>query len=321
MLNKIPKIGLGTSNSPVSLNSHNVYNALSLGYRMIDTALIYGNQVDIGIGIKKFLGDNPDIKRYDLFVISKLWCTSHDPDYVEEECKLSIKQLGIDYIDLYLIHWPISFIHENFKNKSSFPLGNDFDYNIEPFPRNEENGDILIDKKTNLIDTWNSMQLLVKKGIVKNIGVSNFSKEQIDYIISETNYKPAVNQIEIHPYFNNKDLITHNIKNGIIVMGHSIFGSFRGKNTKDNIPIHDDTIKFLSKYYNKSPQQIIIQWNVQNNIIVIPRSSNRKRMEENFNINTFRISNKHMEDINNLNRNLRQCNPIWLPNKKKIYEE
>jgi diketogulonate reductase-like aldo/keto reductase len=104
-------------------------------------------------------------------------------------------------------------------------------------------------------------------------------------------------------------------------MGHSIFGSFRGRKDNNDVPNSNDTIKMLSNYYNKSPEQIIIQWNVQNNIIVIPRSSNKKRMEENFNINTFSIEDKHMEDINNINRNSRQCNPRWLPNKTKIYDE
>ena len=242
---RIPAIGLGTWRSDKRQVSKAVEHAvMQCDYRHIDCAAIYGNEKEIGSAFKKILSSG-NVSRKELFITSKLWNSDHHPDNVEPACRKTLKDLQLEYLDLYLVHWGIAFAHED----NPEPIRDDGLVKTEPVP---------------IQDTWRAMESLVEKGLVKSIGVANFTAPMIVDLLSYAHTAPVMNQIEVHPYNNQEELIAYCHKNQIQVTAYSPLGSTGGSVEK---PINDAVVIAIAKAYHKTPAQILIRWSLQKGLV------------------------------------------------------
>lgn len=228
-----------------------VAHALRSGYRLIDTARYYGNEKEVGEGIKK-----SGIPREDIFITTKVWNERQRNGTQRESVEESLLDLDVDYIDLLLIHWPV---------------------------------------KGKYLETWKIFEDLLIEGKVKAIGLSNFLEHHIEDILRYADITPVVNQLEIHPRNTRKDLIAYCRKKDIVCEAWSPLGS--------GTLLKEERIVELSKKYGKSPAQIILRWGLQQNLVVIPKSSDFNRIEENADLFDFSISEADMELIDAMNEN------------------
>ncbi|KAM0322143.1 hypothetical protein ACHAQA_009631 [Verticillium albo-atrum] len=283
----IPAVGLGTWQSGPNEVARAVEHALRHGYRHIDAASVYDNEEEVGAGIKA-----SGVAREEIFLTSKLWNTHHKAEDVEEALDQSLADLGTDYVDLYLIHWPVSFVKPAEK-KLRFP--------IDP----KDDGVHVIDVPAS--ETWKAMEALVKKGKIRSIGVSNFNKERIEELLQTAEIKPAVNQIEAHPYLQQPDLLEWSKKQDILITAYSPSG-----NNIYNLPkaIDDAEVAAIAKEVGRQPAQVLIQWAVQRGTVVLPKSVTPSRIEENF--QDFELSAAAIERINALDKNHRYNMPARL---------
>lgn len=288
----IPQIGLGTWRSNGEKDAYNaVLAALKAGYRHIDTAAIYLNEGQVGKAIR-----DSGIPREEIFVTTKLWSTQHQEP--EKALNESLKRLGLDYVDLYLMHWPVRLGQSTIK-----------DGNLLCFPK-LPNGkrDIIVDS-WNFIKTWELMQLLPREK-ARNIGVSNFSINNLKQLMASPNFKvlPAVNQVEVHPRLPQHELIQWCREKGIQVEAYSPLGS------ADAPILSEPLIINIAKRLNVTPAQVVISWHVQRGYVVLPKSVHADRIESN--LQTFVLPEKDFNDISNLSKEkgeLRVCNPDWSP--------
>ncbi|KAG5841167.1 hypothetical protein ANANG_G00196700 [Anguilla anguilla] len=203
---KMPLVGLGTWKSAPGQVMQAVLSALDCGYRHIDCAAAYGNEQEVGEALRERVGLGKALQREDVFVTSKLWNTQHHPDDVEPACRKSLADLGLDYLDLYLMHWPMA-----------------FQRGAEVMPRNADGSIRYAD--THYRDTWKAMEALVDLGLARAIGLSNFNARQVDDVLSIAEHKPAVNQVECHPYLIQARLLAHCGDRGVVVTAYSPLGS------------------------------------------------------------------------------------------------
>lgn len=289
---EFPVIGLGTWQSKPGEVEAAVVAALEAGYSHIDCAYIYGNEKEVGKGIHSVVSSGK-VKREDLFITSKLWNTRHNPADVKPSLKESLENLGLDYLDLYLIHWPIS-----------FKAGPD------TFPKDEA-GNLIYDN-VHYRDTWKVMEECVKEGLVRSIGLSNFNHEQIQDLIDNSTIKPAVLQVEISPYFQQEKLVDFCQERGLAVTAFSTFGS-PGRpwlDKKEPSVLDDPVLLSIGKNHGKSSAQVILRWLFQRNVVPIPKSVTPSRIQDNLKIFDFALSPEEMESIKSLNRNCRNLLPI-----------
>ncbi|KAL4918621.1 NADP-dependent oxidoreductase domain-containing protein [Aspergillus aurantiobrunneus] len=254
---EIPAVGLGTWQSKPNEVQEAVTAALKFGYRHVDAASVYGNEREVGNGIKA-----SGVPREEIFLTSKLWNTHHEPENVEAAVDRSLSDLQTNYLDLYLIHWPVAFRHSTTTTQP-------------------------VDEKTGLIDvidvpikdTWAAMEALVAKGKIRSIGVSNFTREKIEELLKTARIAPAVNQIEAHPYLQQRELLEWSKAKGILVTGYSPLG-----NNIYNIPrtVDDPLVIELAKSLNKTPAQVLVSWAVQRGTAVLPKSVTPGRIQSNF---------------------------------------
>lgn len=254
---KIPSIGFGTWQTPDGDTAANVIKiAVKEGYRHIDAAAIYKNEKGVGAGIKAC-----GIERKDLFVTSKLWNSERGYETTLKAFKNTLKDLQLDYLDLYLIHWPAT-AHQ-FDNWQQ---------------RNAE--------------TWRAMEKLYNDGKIKAIGVSNFLEHHLKPLMEVAKIQPMVNQIEYHPGFMQDDCVAFCRDNNIQIEGWSPLG--RGE------VLDNEMLKTIALTYNKSVAQICIRWAMQHNVIPLPKSVTPHRIKENFDVFDFEISAKDMTRINQM---------------------
>ncbi|VDB91330.1 unnamed protein product [Peniophora sp. CBMAI 1063] len=256
---RIPQIGLGTWLAQPGEVEAAVQWAVEAGYRHIDCARIYHNQEEVGAALKKVI---PEVcKREDIFITSKLWNNSHAPEDVEPALDECLEQLGLDYLDLFLIHWPVAY---------------------RPGPelspkRNDGRPDIVYDLA--LADTWRAMTALVKTGKVRAVGVSNFTVEQIKGIVEATGVVPQMNQVEAHPLLPQDDLVKYCEEKNIHITAYSPLGNnFVGEPMIIDYP----AVKEVAAKHNASAAQAVIAWGAHRGYIVIPKSVHKGRIEENF---------------------------------------
>lgn len=277
--NSIPAIGLGTWQMEEGVASEAVATALDVGYRHIDGAAIYCNEADVGKGLAK--GFDSGIKRDDVFVTSKLWNDSHKPEHVRSALEKSLSDLKLDHLDLYLIHWPVAIKHGNMLPSS----GADF---------------IPIDQVP-IIETWQAMEECVAAGLTKNIGLSNFSISKLEDLISKADTKPAVNQVECHPFLPQDELFDFCSKQGIQLVGYSPLGSGarpeRMRGEADPVLFEDETVKEIAAKHDKSIGQILLSWGVSRGNCVIPKSTNRGRLQENLEAAQFALPEEDVQAI------------------------
>lgn len=252
---KMPQLGLGVWQITDAEAADIVRTAIGIGYRSIDTAAYYKNEKGLGEGVR-----TSGVDRRDIFVTTKLWNSRHGYDETFRAFDESMSRLGLEYIDLYLIHWPVA--------------GSD-----------------------KYIDTWRAFVKLREEGRAKSIGVSNFLPEHLERIIDATGVVPVLNQIELHPLFQQEKLRAVNAGHGIATECWSPLG--KGESVK--IP---EIAKIAAKY-GKSPAQTILRWHLDIGCIVIPKSANPKRLKENFDIFDFKLSREDLTAMAAINRDAR----------------
>lgn len=291
---QMPVFGLGTWKSQPGEVNRAVQDAIDVGYRLIDCAYAYGNEKEVGDAIQAKIQAGV-IKREDIFVTSKLWNTFHTKDRVLKGIKETLANLQLDYVDLYLIHWPMG-----------FKEGDDM------FPRGED-GQIIF-SEADFMDTWKAMEELPGLGLAKTIGVSNFNKDQLQRVLDNGKIVPAVNQVECHPYFNQVKLFEFCKSKGIVLNGYSPFGSpDRPWAKPDDVKLLDDPkLREVGAKYGKSTAQVILRWLVQRGIIAIPKTVSKNRLAENLNVFDFTLSPEDMEYVNTFSRpDGRVCHLEW----------
>lgn len=300
--NSCPVLGLGTWKSKPNEVSQAVKDAIDIGYRHIDGARAYQNEKEVGEAIAAKIKEGV-IKREDIFVTSKLWNTDHRPDRVEPALKKTLSDLGLEYLDLYLVHSPMGYKPGD-----------------ELFPVDAEGNPIPDD--TDYVDTWRAMEKLVEKGLAKNIGVSNFDNKQMERLLANCTIKPVTNQVECHPYLDQKKVSDFCMSKGITITAYSPFAAPDRSFAEANEPLvlEDPKLKELADKYKKSPAQVALRYQIQRGHIVIPKSVTKSRIQENFNIFDFEISPEDMDAINKLNRNRVVCWPGKLQNHKYFPE-
>eukprot|EP00043_Microstomoeca_roanoka_P006235 m.61289 g.61289 ORF g.61289 m.61289 type:complete len:330 (+) comp13330_c0_seq1:258-1247(+) len=293
---QIPLIGFGTFNE--FQDDHKVgnavYHAISVGYRHIDCAALYGNEKEIGTALKRAM-DEGLVKREELFVASKLWNNAHRPNEVAAALDETLADLGLDYIDCYMIHWPCPWTPES--ALVSKALGGSFKYSK--------------DECVQLKETWTALEALQQAGKTRLLGVSNFSIRQLKELLAFAKIKPAVNEVELHPYHQHPKLVQFCQEHDIHVTAYSPLGKIGYRNPGDPCLIDDPILQRIAKAHEKTPAQVALKWNIQRGVSVIPKSLTPSRIESNFQLNDFTLTPEEMQDISSLNRNHRFVRPEW----------
>lgn len=266
-----------------------VKTALQCGYRHLDCAGGYGNEKEVGEGIR-----DSGVKREDIFITSKLWNTKHHPDDVEDACRKTLSDLGVDFLDLYLIHWPMA-----------------FERGQDAFPKNPD-GSLRYDFSIHPTDTWMAMEKLITLGLVRSIGVSNFNSEQIEDILKKGSIRPVINQVECHPYLNQEKLKMFCEVNKIFLTAYSPLGSPQRPWAKEGDVelLKEPKLKEIGQKYRKTPAQVLIRWQIQRGVVVIPKSVTPARIEQNGQVFDFNLGDVEMKHINSFNCNERMILPM-----------
>lgn len=250
---QLPNLGLGTYQLKGGAGFQQILAAIKSGYRLIDSATNYDNEGIVGKAIR-----HSGVPCSEFFITSKLPGKYHDYESARDAIQESLARMGIDYFDLFIIHWPLP-------------------------------------KRGLYVEAWQALVDAQKQGLIRSIGVSNFEPEHLDRIIEETGVKPAVNQIEIHPYWVQEDNVLENLRRGIKVEAWSPLG-------RGSAALKEPVIQKIAEKYGKSTSQIITRWHIDRGIIPVLRSSNPAHQREDLDVFDFELENNEIAAINDLNR-------------------
>lgn len=266
---RMPSLGLGVFLNPAQQTVDSVSFALQSGYRLIDTAAGYLNERQVGEGIRR-----SDIPRNELFITTKLWAGDFGYQAALKAFDASLNRLGLDYLDLYLLHWPVP---------------SDFAQTIQ---------------------AWKAAEELLSKGKVRAIGVSNFTVGHLKTLIAETDIVPAMNQVELNPYFSQPALVDTHKELGIVTQAWSPIGGIYSRNRqalmgRQEHLLEHGLIKRLAEKYQKTPAQIILRWHLEHGYAVIPKSVQRNRIIENSSVFDFSLTEKDVQSIDKMDTGIR----------------
>ncbi|MCJ1296171.1 NAD(P)H-dependent D-xylose reductase (XR) [Xylographa carneopallida] len=298
---QMPLVGFGLWKVNNDTCADTVYNAIKTGYRLFDGACDYGNEAEAGQGVARAIKEKL-VSRDELFIVSKLWNSFHDHDRVEPICKKQLDDWGINYFDLYIVHFPISLKYVDPSER--YPPGFTFD------------GKKVVPGKATIQETWTAMESLVDKGLTKSIGISNFNGQLIMDLLRYARIVPATLQIEHHPYLTQEGLVKLAQANNMAVTAYSSFGpqsflELEMQRAKDTPLLFDSKIvKGIADKHGKSPAQVLLRWATQRNIAVIPKSNNQSRLLQNLDVTSFDLNKSELEEISGLNQHLRFNDPL-----------
>mmetsp|Transcript_21292 Transcript_21292/g.44741 ORF Transcript_21292/g.44741 Transcript_21292/m.44741 type:complete len:337 (+) Transcript_21292:60-1070(+) len=274
---EMPIIAYGTFRSAPGEVGPAIIHALQAGYRHFDLAHVYGNEAEIGAAFQRAF-DEGLVQRQDLFLTGKLWNSDHDVDIVPQACDHSLRNLGLDYFDLYLIHFPVAWKHTGLDKPSwgASELGS-----------------------TPLIDTWRAMEALVDEGKCRSIGVSNYPLLLIHDLVAQARVPVSCNQIEVHAYYARESLVNYCLSRDICVTAHTpLGGGVVNNQTWDTpIPLKDPVIVRIAAAHKKSAAQVLLRYLLQRGIVILPKSIKPERMKENLDVLDFNLSEEEMKEI------------------------
>ncbi|XP_005701213.1 PREDICTED: dihydrodiol dehydrogenase 3 isoform X1 [Capra hircus] len=289
----IPVLGFGTFAPPEVPKSEALEVtkfAIEVGFRHIDSAHLYQNEEQVGQAIRSKIADGT-VKREDVFYTSKLWSTSLRPELVRPALEKSLNNLQLDYVDLYIIHFPVAL-------KPGEAL----------FPK-DENGKPIFDS-VDLCRTWEALEKCKDAGLTKSIGVSNFNHKQLEKILNKPRlkYKPVCNQVECHPYLNQSKLLDFCKSHDIVLVAYGALGSQRLKEwVNPNLPflLEDPVLSAIAKKHKQTPAVVALRYQIQRGVVVLAKSYNKKRIKENIQVFDFELTPEDMKAIDGLNSSIR----------------
>lgn len=289
----IPSVGLGTFNS--FKDNSKVYEAvkvaIEVGYRLFDCAALYGNEKEVGQAIRECI-EKGIVKRDELFIMTKLWNTDHEPEDVEPACRKSLEAMGLEYFDIFMMHWPVQ-LDKNSRLTSNHD-GVEFVFNVI------HKGD-----RARLAKTYSAMEKLVGLGLTKNLGVSNFSTRQLTELLEDCTIPPLANEVERHPLLQQPRLMDYCEEHGIQMIGYSPLGKigYREAHCPDMFAVPE--IQAIAKETGRTPAQVVLGWAVQTKSVVIPKSLTPSRIEANFNCQDNFLSPEQMNRMNSIDMGFR----------------
>lgn len=299
---RFPSVGLGTWKLPIPVAPAVVREAARVGYRHFDCACDYGNEAAVGAGLRAVLAEGL-CRREDLWVTSKLWNTYHEPKHVRAACERSLRDLGLDVLDLYLVHFPIALAYV--APDVRYPPGWFFDPQaarpvMKPIP-------------VPYLETWRAMEDLQRAGLVKRIGVCNLNISQLRDLLSQCSVRPAVHQMEMHPYLVQPRQLRYCAAEGIAVTAFSPFGAPSyvplGMAQEGENVLVDPAITAIARRHQRTPAQIALRWGVQRGTAVIPKTAQSARLAENLALFDFALTDEEMATIDGLDRHRRFNDP------------
>jgi len=304
--NAIPQVGLGTWKSQPGAVGAAVISALDAGYRHIDCALVYQNEDEIGYALQsKFSSSSssssssPSLHREDIFLTSKIWNTFHSKEKARVGLRRTLRSLQTSYLDLLLIHYPMGFDEKDVGDDGGSKSGSDaFLYPLDSTKKVAFGSDV------DYLETYAAMEAFVAEGIVKSIGLSNFNEKQVCRVLDNCSIKPVTNQVEVHPYFCNSDLISYCHSQDVSITAYSPLGSPDRPNAEKGHPVllEDPVVLDIAEELNRSPAQVLIRFGMQLGLIVIPKSVTPLRIRDNFDVFDFDLSQEQMTRLKQLDK-------------------
>ena len=299
---KFPAVGLGTWKLPKPAAPQLVHEAIRIGYRHLDCACDYGNEAEVGAGLAAAIAAG-DCRREDIWVTSKLWNTYHEPRHVRAACERSLRDLRLSELDLYLVHFPIALAFVPF----------DVRYPPEWIHDPKAAHPAMKPIDVPYADTWGAMEELQRAGLVKRIGVCNLPIAMLRDVLAGCSIRPAVHQIELHPYLAQPRMLRYCAQEKIAVTAFSPLGAPSyvplGMAQPAESVLTDPVVTKIAAAHQKSPAQIALRWGVQRGTAVIPKSQSAARLKENLAIFDFRLTAAEMDAISALDRNRRFNDP------------
>ena len=298
----MPTVGLGLWKIDPGAVADAVYQAVKVGYRHLDSAADYGNEKEVGEGIALAITDGL-CSRDELWVTSKLWNTYHRREHVEAACRKSLEDLGLDYFDLYLVHFPIALSYVDFNDR--YPPEWIFDPEAE-------NPGMQLDAVP-LSETWGAMEKLVEVGLCRQIGICNYSTSLVHDLMSYARIKPAMLQVESHPYHTQEALLRTAQQYGIAVTAFSPLGALSYVSldmaTVDDSVLTEPVVVAAAQRTGATAAQVVLRWGIQRGTAVIPKTSNPQRLVENLHLSELSLNEDEMAAISALNQNRRFNDP------------
>ena len=299
---ELPAVGLGLWKIDQAETAPVVRGAVKAGYRHFDAACDYGNEAETGEGFRSSIADGL-CSRDELWITSKLWNTYHKPEHVRAACDRTLSDMGVDYLDLYLIHFPIAQKFVPFEER--YPPGWITDPNAdEPCVETE---------LVPIADTWGAMEELVQAGLVKNIGISNFGTSLIRDLQAYASIQPSVLQIESHPYLTQEKLLRFCSESDIAVTAFSPLGALSylqlDMATANDSVLLQECVKEAAARTGKTPAQVVMRWGVQRGTSIVPKTSKPERLAENIALFDFELTEDEMTAISGLDQHRRFNDP------------